>query len=188
MSPYWTLEEEHRLIELFQSGMPIEKLCESFNRSPEALKLKLRRLGLKFGAKISGEQKDTRTTTTHRDLPEIKPGEELLTMEEMLKLLMGAIELLKKPGVSGLELKRCRLIVTTARSYLSMLEIYEDMTGLEQRIIDMEARILEVYRNQLLTVEDPEEKKELEEKIKEMEEGLAKQEHYKPFQPKPSLI
>ena len=181
--PYWSVEEERQLVDMVETGMPLKDICEVFHRSPEAVKLKIRRLGLKSVAHASEGSKLLSTTTT--GLPEIKP-KQLLTMEEMLKLLMGAVELLRQPGISGLELKRCRTIVSMARSYLSMLQIYEHVVDLEQRIVDNEARLIEIYKDRLRKTDDAEEQERIKQNIKLIEESAWKE--YKPFKPKPSLI
>jgi len=43
--PYWTREEEKSLISMADEDKTVEEICERFHRSPEAIKLKLRRLG-----------------------------------------------------------------------------------------------------------------------------------------------
>jgi len=43
--PYWTREEEKALVIMANEGKTVEEICEHFHRSPEAIKLKLRRLG-----------------------------------------------------------------------------------------------------------------------------------------------
>jgi transposase-like protein len=183
--PYWTMPKQERLKELVEEGKSIEEICEIFKRSPEALRLKIRRLGLA----LSEKTKVTTTTTT--TLPEIKPATELISMEEMLKLLLGALKLLQSPNVTSAEIKRCRTIVSTARSYMSMLQTFERMSELEQWLVNAHAKLLQLTENQLKTCEDPVEKAKLEQQIVEMKSFLEESEAkhgYKPFQRKPSLL
>jgi hypothetical protein len=183
--PHWTPQQEKQLIELAEQGKSIEELCDTFKRSPEAMRLKLRRLGLA----VSEKSKVTTTTTT--TLPPITPAKDIISMAEMLKVLLGALKLLQQPGISSLELKRCRTIVSTARSYLGMLKTYERMAELEQWLVNSNYKLLQLTENQLRGCKDPAEKAKLEQQIVEMKRFLEESEvkhGYKPFMKKPSLI
>ncbi|MDH5691358.1 MAG: GcrA family cell cycle regulator [Candidatus Bathyarchaeota archaeon] len=195
MSPYWTDEQIQTLTEMLGEGRPVEEIAEKLHRSIDAVVLKAKRLGIEIPEKCRAKNRKIKVTksgaTTTTPLPEIKAAEELLTMEEMLKVLMGALKLLQQPGISSLELKRCRAVVSMARSYLSMLKTYERMADLEQWLVNTQAKILSLTETQLKHTEDPTEKARLEKQITEMkkflEESAAKH-GYKPFEKKPSLI
>ena len=195
MSPHWTLEQKQTLIEMLDGGKPIEEIAEKLHRTVDAIILKAKRLGVDIPEKCRAKNRKIKVTksgaTTTTLLPAIKPAQELLTMEEMLKVLLGALELLQQPGISSLELKRCRAVVSMARSYLSMLKTYERMADLEQWLVNTQAKILSLTETQLKHTEDPTEKARLEKQITEMkkflEESAAKH-GYKPFEKKPSLI
>jgi len=184
MAPYWNHPEEMNLIHLVEEGKGIEELSELFKRSPEAIRLKLRRLGLVIPEK---SKVTTGSTTT---LPIIKPASDLISLEETMKLLLGALEQLRNSeNLSALQVKRCRLIVSTARTYMSMLERYVHWTDIEQRMVDIEARTLERLRELREHTKDPAEKAKFTEHITQLEENLAKSnKFYKPFQRKPSLM
>jgi len=183
--PYWTHEQEVALTRMVEEGKPIEELCKHFRRSQEAVRLKIRRLGLALPQKT---QVTLGSTTT---LPQIRPATELISMEEMLKLLLGALKELQNPDVSSAEIKRCRTIVSTARSYLSMLKTYEKMSDLEQWLVNTNAKLLELTRDQLMQTEDPVERARLQTEISKMQQFLeeaASKHGYKPFEKKPSLM
>lgn len=182
--PYWTAEEERELIDMVQQGKPIEEICKIFHRSTEAIRMKIRRLGLTPPA--AHKVTFSATTTT---LPEVKPAE-LISMKEMMEILAGALEQLRsRENLSPLEVRRHRLIVSTARTYMRMLERYEQWTNIEQRMVNMEARFLEHHKQQLARTEDPAEQDRLKERIKQLEEDLAQSsKYYKPFEKKPSLM
>jgi len=187
--PYWTSDQEAELTQLASSGKTIEELAEHFRRSPEAIRLKLHRLG----AVIPESKKEVSSTSTpQHGLEPIKPTSDLISLEETMKLLLGALEMLRNSeSLSALQVKRCRLIVSTARAYMSMLERYEKWTDVEQRMVDMEARFLELYKRDLEKEIDPQRRAMLESQIKQLEENLARSSKlykYKPFQRKPSLI
>jgi len=179
--PYWTHPEEMNLIHMVEEGRGIEELSEIFKRSPEAIRLKLRRLGFALPEK---SKVTTGSTTT---LPEIKPAKELISMEEMLKLLLGSLEQLRNPGVSAAEIKRCRTIVSTARNYMNMLRTFEKMSELEQWLVNSQNKMVELTKRQLQDTKDPAERQRLEREIAHMQEFIEKS-PYKPFQKKPSLI
>jgi len=63
MRATWTTEEERTLLDMAEAGKTVEEICKRFHRSPEAIKLKLRRLG----AVIPQGQKEVDTTRTHHN-------------------------------------------------------------------------------------------------------------------------
>jgi hypothetical protein len=82
-------------------------------RTPRAIEMKLTRLGVvEVGRKISS------TTTAIAD-------RELLTHQETLKLLAGALAALREPGQDRLELQRLRILVNALQTYDSTLEKFE---------------------------------------------------------------
>jgi len=82
---YWTRAEEAELIELWKKGITnFDVLAKELNRTPGAIAKKAERLQLS-----SGTQRQTTTTTV--------PLKGLLTHEQTLKTLVGALELLRKP-------------------------------------------------------------------------------------------
>ena len=197
MSPYWTVEQKQTLIEMLDEGRPVEEIAEKLRRTVDAIILKAKRLGVDIPEKCRAKNRTIKvtkigaTTTRMETLPGLTPAEELLTMEEMLKVLMGALKLLQQPGISSLELKRCRAVVSMARSYLSMLKTYERMADLEQWLVNTQAKILSLTEDQLRHAEDPAKKARLQKEIAQMKKFLeesAVKHGYKPFEKKPSLI
>ena len=187
MAPYWNHPEEMNLIHMVEEGKSIEELSEVFKRSPEAIRLKLRRLGLAFPESL---KEVSSTSTPQHGLEPIKPAGDLISLEETMKLLLGALEQLRSSeSLSALEVKRCRLIVSTARTYMSMLERYVHWTDIEQRMVNIEARTLERLKELRLHTKDPTEKAKFTEQITQLEESLKRSsKFYKPFQKKPSLL
>ena len=105
----------------------------------------------------------------------------------MLKLLLGALNALRNQGVSSAEIKRCRTIVSTARSYLTMLKTYEKTAEMEQWLVNTQSKLLQLTEDQLKHCEAPAEKARLVREIAHMKEFIEKS-PYKPFEKKPSLI
>jgi len=187
--PYWTPEQEMALMDMVEEGKSLEELAEYFHRSQEAIRLKLKRMGLPIPVTKKNSFSAT-TTTSMETLPAITPAAELISMHEMMQILLGALDQLRnRQSLSSLEIKRFRLIAHTARTYMHMLERYEKWAQLEQRLVDMEARTLEIYKLQLVRETDPVRKAEVEVQIKQLEESLAQSsKYYKPFEKKLSLM
>mgnify|MGYP006267896403 FL=1 len=77
---YWSREQEAKLLDLWKKGVTdLHILSHELGRKPEAVRMKLQRLG----AVVVDQQRIRRTTTT------VALSGELLSHEEALKLLAG---------------------------------------------------------------------------------------------------
>ena len=82
---YWSREEEAKLLELYKKGVTDPNvLAKELGRKPRAVEMKLQRMG------VVVVEKKLHTTTT------VSLAEDLLTHEQALKVLAGAIELLRQ--------------------------------------------------------------------------------------------
>jgi len=138
MAPYWTHPEEMNLIHMVEEGKSIEELSEVFHRSPEAIRLKLRRLGLA----VSEKNKVTTGSTTTPKLEPLK-FEELPSPNEALGLLWAAVKRLQDPDVGREEAKKLRLILTGVKSYIHLDADYV------LRIREIERRMLVMHKTEL---------------------------------------
>ena len=135
---FWTREEEARLLELWRKGIrDFEVLGKEMGRTPRAIEMKLTRLGV-----VVMKQKMPRTTTTAIE------SRDLLTHEEALKILAGALEALREPGQDRLELQRLRLLADIVQRYDSVLEKFERWVEIERRILEMDKEIKELQKAQ----------------------------------------
>ena len=133
---YWTREEEAKLLELWKNGITdLNVLAKELGRKPLAVERKLQRMAV-----VVSKQKFQKTTTT-----EIK-SKDLLTHEEALKLLAGAIESLQQPGQDKLELQRLRILVDAVQTYDSVLEKFERWVEIESRLLAMDEKIAELKK------------------------------------------
>lgn len=128
----WKVEEEKALVQEFkkagchQSALP--QLAKRFDRSPEAIAKKLARLGLNVvGAKIE-------MTTT---IPAVK---NLPSLEEVLKIVAGALEKAKEPGLGKTELQRLDTIATLYKAYESGLEKFVRYQEIEKKLLELEKK------------------------------------------------
>ena len=135
---YWTRAEEAKLLELWKKGVTdFEVLAKMLDRKPLGVEKKLRRMGV-----VVGKRKIQKTTTT------VPLSKNLLTHEQALKILAGAIEALRKPDQDKLELQRLRVLVDAAQTYDSVLEKFEGWVEIEQRLSEMGKKIEELQEAQ----------------------------------------
>ena len=127
--PYWTQEHENKLKDMVDQGKSLEELAEFFHRSPEAIRLKLKRSGLSMPLPLSPIKVTTVTTTPQ--LEPVKPAEHLIDYEGIMRLLLGAIKRLNQPNTSPEEVKKLRLLISAAKAYALLLARYVDLTGEE---------------------------------------------------------
>jgi len=133
---YWTRAEEARLLDLWRKGIhDFQVLSEEFGRKPRSIEVKLKRLGV-----VVLKQKISRTTTT------AIASKDILTHEEALKILAGAIEALRESGQDRLELQRLRILVDAVQTYDSVLEKFERWVEIEARLLEMDKKIVELQK------------------------------------------
>ena len=134
---FWTRKEEARLVELWRKGIrDFEVLGKELGRTSRAIEMKLQRLGV-----VEVERKISSTTTA-------VTSRELLTHEEALKLLAGALAALQEPDQDRLELQRLRILVNALQTYDSTLEKFERWVEIEDRLLEMDKQIKELQKAQ----------------------------------------
>jgi hypothetical protein len=127
----WSVEEEIKLKRLVKAGEPLDKIAAKLGKSKGAVYLKCKRLGLKVVV-----NKTAKLTTTS----EIALPKELLSVEEALKILAGALQAAPKTGLSRVEVQRLHVIANLARTYKELLADYIDYRGIEQKLVELEAK------------------------------------------------
>jgi hypothetical protein len=126
----WKAEEEAKLREYVQAGYSLDAIASRLGKTREAVRKKAERLGLE----VVGH-KAYRTTTSEIRLPA-----ELPSVEETLKILAGALTAASKPGLDKVEVQRLQVIATLARTYEQLLARYIDYRGIEQKLVELEAK------------------------------------------------
>ena len=86
------------------------------------------------------KQKNSHTTTT------AIVSKDILTHEEAVKILAGAIEALRESGQDKLELQRLRILVDAVQTYDSVLEKFERWVEIEARLLEMDKKIEELKK------------------------------------------
>jgi len=172
--PYWNRPEEQNLISMVQKGKSLDELCEHFKRSPEAIRLKLRRLGLS----VPNSQKEVSSTTT--PLEPIRPAESLISVEEAAKMALGCIQRLNEKGLTALEMKRIRLIISALKGYIVLYSEYvERVAQVEMRIEELTKVILSQLEDRLNKAQTDQERKLWQEQIHNFKEKTQPEE--KPY-------
>jgi biotin operon repressor len=134
----WSVEEEKRLRKLVAAGNGFNAISRELKKSPEAVRAKMERLGL-----VVDKQQGTgsRLSTSNVILPE-----ELISAEDALKMLVGALKMACTPGLSRVEVQRLQVVATLARIYSEKLTEYLDLRGLEQRLFELEGKYAELAK------------------------------------------
>jgi len=107
----------------------VAEISSILNRSIEAVSMKLKRLGLapppvkqKISSAKNPEKKESFFSTTTTTPPKLEPikFEDAPSPNEMMCLLAAALERLTEPDVSSQEIRRLRLVVQGAKSYIRL--------------------------------------------------------------------
>ena len=114
-------------------------LSKVFNRKPDALRIKMGRLGLKV---VVNEKQQKSRTTTSALLPS-----DILSHEEALRVLAGAMKKAAEPGLDKLEIMRLKVLIEAAKSYDSVLK-FERWVDIENRLLEMDKKIQELEKAQ----------------------------------------
>ncbi len=128
----WTVQDERELSRLRKDGKTVSQIAIKMGLSEDAVKQKLRRLGLK----VVTLQKSSGTTTSELIMPD-----ELPSIEEALKQLVGAMNALKTPGLSKTEIMRLRALIQTCSLYQHRIAEYVDFRGIEKELFETKERL-----------------------------------------------
>jgi transposase-like protein len=124
----WSAQEEQELLEAYKQGASVEALAQKYRRSPEAIKMKLKRLGLDVvAAKLD--------ITGQLNIPN-----ELPSLEEVLKIVAAAIMKACEPGLGKTELQRLDVIATLYKAYAAGLEQYVGYKKIEAKLLELEKK------------------------------------------------
>lgn len=129
----WPSEDEQRLKKLFETvSKDYGVLSGAFAKkySENAVYQKLLDLGL-----ISKEEeaKKKRSSSSTK----LKMPTELPSVEEVLKTLAAALNMLKTPGLDKSDVLRLRSIISGCKTYKELLADYMDYRGLEIELVDL---------------------------------------------------
>ena len=100
----WTREQEKQLRTLVADGKSFREISVELEKSPEAVRAKIKRLGLEVD---KHQATGSCSSTSNVVLPA-----ELISMEEALKMLVGALKMACTPGLSKVEVQRLILLLS----------------------------------------------------------------------------
>ena len=112
-------------------------------KSRECVSMKIARLGLDV---VVTSQKNSGVTTTTR-LTTLELPAELPSIEEQLKVLVAALDALRKPEIERLDVLRLRAIIQGVRVYQELIGEYVDYRGIEEKLFDLEAKYAKLLEN-----------------------------------------
>ena len=137
----WRPADEKELVEEFKrlgcSQSAIPQLSRRFDRSPEAITQKLRRLGL-YGLNVVGSRAAITTT-----FEEVK---NLPSPEEVLKIVAAALQKATEPGLGRTELQRLGTIVDLSKEYRDGLREFVNYKVIEAKLIELERKYGELAK------------------------------------------
>lgn len=172
--PYWSFEEEKRLMNMVEENKSLELISKTFCRSPEAVKLKIKRLGLKPPEPLGRKEHDkvtVKATTTPK--LEAVPFSELPSIQEALQLLWAAVKRLQQPNVSSQETKKIRLLLTAIKSYIHLEADYLfRMKNVEKAMLQSLRSQIEHFKVFLEKAQTKEEKSYWQQEIKKLEDPV----------------
>jgi len=137
----WTPAAEKELIEEWKRAganpAAIPQLARRFDRSPEAIGQKLRRLGI-YSLNVVGSRAEITTT--------FEAVKNLPSPEEVLKIVAGALEKAKEPGLGKTELQRLSTIVALSKEYREGLREFVNYQAIEAKLTELEKKYVEWAR------------------------------------------
>jgi hypothetical protein len=121
----WTAQEETELKALIDANSEVDEIAAKLNKTPKAVINKCQRLGLRL-------QADGYVNTA------IPIPRELLSVEEALKMLAGALKASVKPGLNRLEVQRLEAVANISKTYKELLADYVHYREVERKMKEME--------------------------------------------------
>jgi hypothetical protein len=174
----WTELDEKQLQDLIANNKSIDEIATALNRSPEAVFMKLTRLGVAIPQKSSVENMankvtESATTTTQMPKLEIARLEELPTGNEAIGLLWAALRRLQEPDVSKDEAKKLRLVIQGVKSYIHLEADYLlRIRRIESETLSEWKHLAASWKIQLNRAQTPAEKAKYENLVRSAQEHI----------------
>ena len=131
----WTNEQEKQLRAFVDAGKSFHEISAALEKSPEAVRAKIKRLDLEV---VKHQSAGSCSSTSNAVLPQ-----ELISMEEALKMLVGALKLACTPGLSKIEAQRLQVVANLSRNYIRELPVFLRLQDVEKRLFEIEGRMVE---------------------------------------------
>ena len=135
---HWTREEIQLLRQMVEKGLSTAIIAKRLNKTPSGVYFKIKRLKLQFLSAVDDENTKISSLSSS-----IEP-KELMTHEQVLKVLSAALQRLLEGGLNEEEFKRLKTLSILASRYDLLLERYERWDEMERRLEHIEAQLEEV--------------------------------------------
>lgn len=119
----------------------LDVIAVKLDKSPEAIRKKIERLGLE----VVDHKGNSRTTTS------LKIPKELPTVEETLKMLASALNAAMLPGLDKVEVQRLQTVARLAKTYKDLFSDYVDYRGIEAELVELRGK----YEDLVKKVQNP---------------------------------
>ena len=127
----WSREETKQLLELRGDGKTTAEMADRMGKSRDAIKQKLRRLGLKV---VATENLGGTTTSTSEG--ELILPEDLPSIEEALLKLAAAMKALENPKLTKTDVMRLRTLIQSSTLYQKRYADYIGYRKMERKVIE----------------------------------------------------
>jgi len=121
------------LRQLVGEGCSLKEIATGLDRSIEAVRMKMRRLGLNV---VDHTPSPPPRSTTN----ELENSGELITVQEALEILAAALKVAKKEGLDSIEIQRLNAVATLARTYENLFARFMQYREIEKRVVELEAK------------------------------------------------
>jgi hypothetical protein len=121
----WSAQEEAELKSLVEANARIDEISIKLQKTPGAIFLKCKRLGIELKAKGYANT----SIPIPRELPSV---------EETAKILAGALKLATQPGLDKIEVQRLQTVATITKIYKEHLADYINYRQIEAKLREME--------------------------------------------------
>jgi hypothetical protein len=173
----WTENDVQALTSLAKEGKTLEECAITLCRSPDAISMKLKRLGLQAPENSSLKKTENKVTvstatTTTRKL-EMVALEELPCPNDAMRLYWAALRRLQEPDVSKEEGKRLRLIIQGVKGYIHLESDYlASIRRTESAVLSQWIHLAEDWKIRMQQANTPEEKAKYAELIRDAEREI----------------
>lgn len=131
----WTAQEEVELKALVEADLHVDEIAVKLQKTPKAVITKSKRLGLQLQA--------DGYVSTSLPLPR-----ELPSVEEVLKILAGAMKASVKPGLNRLDVQRLQAVANISKTYKEILVDYMGYREIERKMEEMDKRLQQTLEEQ----------------------------------------
>jgi len=129
----WSAKDEKQLRKMVEENKQIKEIAAFFGKSGNAIRQKMRRLGLKV---VEHPPLPPLRTTTSK----LENSEELIPVQKALEILAAALKASGESGLDAIEIQRLNVVATLARTYENLFARFMQYREIEKRVVELEAK------------------------------------------------